>query len=145
MSPVPHPIEFLSKAVLALDLVLWLFRLPIVLRTHTLPTLLQRLARSERLKTKMPLRDAVGIVTRISNLGPFHSRIFPKRCLRQSLTLYRTLSQMGYPVEIHFGIHKDGEVLKGHSWVTIQGKPIAERAAIEIFTSVYSYPQQLPL
>jgi hypothetical protein len=47
---------------------------------------------------------------------------------------------MGHPVEIHFGIHKDGEDLQGHSWVTIQGKPVAERTQTEIFKPVYSYP-----
>jgi hypothetical protein len=140
MIVVSYPSCFLSKAVLASDLLLWLFWLPVTLRIHTLPILLKRLARNKKHKRKMPLKDAVGIVTRICNLRPFRSRIFPKRCLRQSLTLYRTLSQMGYPVELHFGIHKDGDDLKGHSWVTIQGKPVAERTGMEIFRAVYSQP-----
>ena len=38
------PIRFLSKAVLAWDLVLWLFWLPVMLRIHTVPMLLKRLA-----------------------------------------------------------------------------------------------------
>jgi Transglutaminase-like superfamily len=135
-----YPSCFLSKALLASDLLLWLFWLPVTLRIRTLPILLKHLARNKRYKRKMPLKDAVGIVMRLCNLRPFRSRIFPKRCLRQSLTLYRTLSQMGYPVEIHFGVHKDGDDLKGHSWVTIQGKPIVERTGMEIFKSVYSQP-----
>jgi hypothetical protein len=140
MSFVNDPVRFLSKAMLVSDLFLWLFWLPVTLRIHTLPILLKRVARNKRHKSKMPLKDAVGIVMRICNLRPVRSRIFPKRCLRQSLTLYRTLSQMGYPVEIHFGIHKDGDDLKGHSWVTIQGKPVAERTGMKIFRSVYSQP-----
>jgi hypothetical protein len=133
---------FLSKAALALDLVVWLFCLPFIWRFRAIPTLLKRLARDGKPKRKAPieLKDAVGIVTRICNLRPFRSRIFPKRCLRQSLTLYRTLSQMGYSVEIHFGVHKDGDDLQGHSWVTIQGKLVAERSGVEIFKSVYSQP-----
>jgi hypothetical protein len=135
---VRYPSCFLSKALLASDLLLWLFCLPVTLRIHTLPILLKHLARNERRKRKLPLKDAVGIVMRICNLRPFRSRIFPRQCLRQSLTLYRTLSQMGYPVEIHFGVHKDGSDLHGHSWVTIQGKPVAERSGMEIFKSAYS-------
>jgi Transglutaminase-like superfamily len=142
MSIVRYPSCFLSKALLASDLLLWLFWLPVTLRIHTLPILLKRGARNKRHKEKMPLKDAVGIVTRICNLRPFRSRIFPRRCLRQSLALYRTLSQMGYPIEIHFGIHKDGDDLQGHSWVTIQGKPLADRTGMEIFKSVYSHPQR---
>ena len=140
MGFVRDPVRFISKAVMASGLLLWLFWMPLMLRIHALPILLKRLARNERHKRKMPLNDAVGIVTRLCDLRPFRSRVFPKRCLRRSLTLYRTLSQMGYPVEIHFGVHKGGDDLQGHSWVTIQGKPVAERSGMEIFKSVYSHP-----
>lgn len=139
------PIRFLSKALLALDLVLWLFWLPLMLRIYSIPMLLKRLARSEKYigKTPMELRDAVGTVTRVCNLKPFRSRIFPQRCLRQSLVLYRTLSQMGYPVEIHFGVMKDSKNFHGHSWVTMQGEPVADTARSEVFRVVYSYPMPL--
>jgi len=124
ISLVRDPILFLAKALLALDLVLWLCCLPVILRAHTIPTLLKRLARSEKhiRRTPLGLRDVVGIVTRVCNLRPFRSRFFPKVCLRQSLMIYRTLNKMGYPVEIHFGALKDGEDLYGHSWVTITGR-----------------------
>jgi Transglutaminase-like superfamily len=136
------PIRFLSKALLALDLVLWLFWLPVRLHIHAIPMLLKVLARSEKhtKNTSMDLRDVVDIVMRISNLRLFHSRIFPKLCLRQSLALYRTLSQMGYPIKIHFGVMKDSKNLHGHSWVTLQDEPIADTARNEFFRVVYSYP-----
>jgi Transglutaminase-like superfamily len=136
------PILFLAKALLALDLVLWLCWLPVILRVHTIPLLLNRLSRSEKHIRRMPMGswDVVGIVTRICNLRPFRSRFFPKVCLRQSLTLYRTLSQMGYPVEIHFGTLKDGEDFYGHSWVTIHGEPLADTARSGVFRVLYSYP-----
>jgi Transglutaminase-like superfamily len=138
----PDPTSLLSRAALALDLVLWLCWLPVMLRVHTIPKLLNRLARREKhiTRTAMGLRDVVGVVTRVSNLRPFRSRFFPKVCLRQSLTLYRTLSQMGYPVEIHFGALKDGKDLYGHSWVTMHGEPLADTARSGIFKVVYSYP-----
>ena len=116
-----------------------------MLRIHTIPILLKRLARSEKhvRKTPMELREAIGIVTRVCNLRVFRSRIFPKLCLRQSLTLYRTLNQMGYPVEIHFGVRKDDKNFQGHSWVTIHGEPVADTARSEIFKVVYSYPEEV--
>ena len=142
-----HPIRenFLAKAVLGSDLLLWLFWLPVMLRIQTIPILLKRLALSEAhvKKTPMELSEAIGIVTRVCNLRVFHSRIFPKPCLRRSLTLYRTLNQMGYPVEIHFGVRKDHKNLQGHSWVTIDGEPLADTAPDGQFNVVYSYPSTL--
>jgi hypothetical protein len=141
---VHDPIHFLSKAMLALDLVLWLCWLPMMLCIHGIFMLLQRLDRSTQLKKKTPmdLKDVVAVVTRICEQKLFHARIFPQRCLRQSLALYRTLSQMGYPVKIHFGALKDGEDLYGHSWVTMHGEPVADTARSEIFKVVYSYPPE---
>jgi hypothetical protein len=132
----------LSKAVLGLDLVLWLFWLPLILRVYSFPTLLKRLASGQKHKNKTPieLKDAVGTVTRICNLGVFRARVFPKLCLRQSLGLYRTLTQMGYPVEIHFGVRKDDKTLSGHSWVTLRGQIVADTAQTGIFKAVYTYP-----
>ena len=136
------PILFSAKALLALDMVLWLCWLPVMVRVRTVPTLLDRLARSGKSvrRTPMGLKDVVGIVTAICNLRPFRLRFFPKVCLRQSLTLYRTLSKMGYPVEIHFGALKRGEDLCGHSWVTMDGAPLADTAKSEVFKVLYSYP-----
>ena len=134
---------FLPKALLASDLVLWLCWLPLMLRIQTIPSLLKRLAGSEAhlKKTPMELREAIGIITRVCNLRVFRSRFFPKLCLRQSLTLYRTLKQMGYPVEIHFGVRKDDKNFQGHSWVTMHGEPVADTAPDGLFKVVYSYPQ----
>jgi Transglutaminase-like superfamily len=141
---VSHPIRerFVSKVVLALDVVLWLFRLPVLLRIHAMPVLLERLARSEDrgVTTRMNLDDAVEIVARACNLRLFRSRFFPKHCLRQSLTLYRTLSRMGHPVQIHFGVMKDETGLQGHSWVTVEGEAVADTGRSKIFKTVYSYP-----
>jgi hypothetical protein len=55
------------------------------MRVHTIPMLLNRLARSEKhlRRTPMGLRDVIGIVTRLCNFRPFCSRFFPKVCKRQ--------------------------------------------------------------
>jgi hypothetical protein len=141
---VSDPARFLSKALLALDLFLWFCRLPVMLRSHSIPRLLQGLARGPRYKgkTSTELKDVVAIMGRICELRLFRSRFFPKRCLSQSLALYRTLGRMGYPVEIHFGALKNGGGLYGHSWVTLNGKTVFDTADSELFTVIYTYPPE---
>lgn len=132
-----------SQLWFAVRLGAWLCVLPLRLRLHSLPALLHRLTQVQRQPTScnpLELDRAVGIAVWLCQLRLFHLPLFPRACLRQSLALYHVLTRMGYPVEIHFGIHKDGEDLRGHSWVMLQGRPVAERARTEIFTTVYSYP-----
>jgi hypothetical protein len=59
--------------------------------------------------------------------------------LRQALALYHVLTRLGYPVVIHFGVQKDGELLRGHSWITLRGTPVAEAIPAGVFHSVYAY------
>jgi len=140
-----YPIRerFLSKAALALDLFLLLWWLPFILRIYTVPVLLKRLSGETKYKSKpvMELEEAIRIVTLVCALKPFRSRIFPKLCLRQSLALYRALTRMGYPVVIHFGVMKDEKSLHGHSWVTIEGNPVADTVRGGLFKAVYSHSQ----
>ena len=144
MNHFRHPIRegLLFKATLALKVLLWLFSLPVLLRIHTMPTLLKRLtgAKKKQARPTVNLNDAVGIVIRICNLWPFRARVFPKLCLRQSLALYGALTQMGYPVQIHFGVKKEDTTLSGHSWVTLGRDAVADTAQTGIFKAVYSYP-----
>ena len=123
---------------------IWLCLLPIVLRFRSLPKLLkcQRLV-LRRVQSKSPaeMDRAVRMTIRLCHLRVFRLPRFPRACLRQSMTLYRVLNRMGYPVQSHFGIHKDGDVLQGHSWVTLEGRPIAERTQTEAFKLVYSCPR----
>jgi Transglutaminase-like superfamily len=133
----------LSEFAFALRLGIWLCLLPIFLRLRPFPALLQRFTLfRRRSKSRSPLEmdRAVEIVMRLCQMRLFYLPIFPRPCLRQALALYHVLTRIGYSVEIHFGIHKQGKDLQGHSWVTIQGKPVAERTRTEIFKSVYSYP-----
>jgi hypothetical protein len=138
-----HPIrgQLFSKTLLAWNVLLGLVWLPCVLRIYTIPALLKRLSGRTRFKTKtaMTLEDAISVITLVCRLKAFRLPIFPKLCLRQSLLLYRALARMGYPVEIHFGVLKDEEKLHGHSWVTLQGKPVADTAHSGSFKAVYSH------
>jgi hypothetical protein len=86
------------------------------------------------------LTRAVQIVARICRMRLFQQPVFPRPCLRRALALYSVLSRMGYPVEIHFGVRRDGRDLHGHSWVTLKGEPLGERTPEEPFRAIYSYP-----
>jgi hypothetical protein len=50
------------------------------------------------------------------------------------------LTRLGLPVTIHFGVAKVGDALDGHSWVTVEGQPVAERLPLEHWQIVYAYP-----
>jgi hypothetical protein len=124
---------------------LWLCWLPIALRIHSLPALLQRLrpAHDESQKrNSIKLERAVEIVARVCRMRLFELRLFPRACLRQSLALYHVLPRMGYPVEIHLGVEKKSGKFFAHSWVTLEGKRVADRTRPGVFKVLYSYPRK---
>ena len=134
---------WLSQCWCAVCLGVWLCGLPVLLRVYTLPTLLQRLALARRRRARsraLEMDQAIRVVMWVCHLRPFRGPLFPRVCLRQALALYYVLTRIGYPAEIHFGVYKDKKELRGHSWVTVQGKPVAERTPMEVFRVVYSYP-----
>ena len=132
----------LSQYWLAARVGLFLCSLPLRVRRQALPLMLQRLTSA----TGRPIAGramepgrVVQIVRRVCRLGVFGLPVFPKLCLRQSLALFRFLSRMGYPVEIHFGVQKDGRNLGGHSWVVLHGRTLGERSPAEEFRTIYSH------
>ena len=136
----------LSDSWLAIKVVVLLCRLPVLLRLYALPTLLHRLTDTgATVMTALTSRDrAVRLILRVCKLRPFRSRLFPRLCLRQALALYYALTYLGYTVSIHFGIRRRGEELKGHSWVTVKGMPVAEVGNPSAYRIVYSYPPSQP-
>ena len=140
-------IAYLSDSWLAIQVVVLLCRLPVLLRLYALPTLLHRLTAPDGTAMTAPdeKRDrAVQLVLRVCQLRPFRSRLFPRTCLRQALALYFTLTSLGYTVSIHFGILRRGEELRGHSWVTVNGTPVAEAGESSAYRIVYSHSSNQP-
>jgi Transglutaminase-like superfamily len=126
---------------LGLRVGLWLCALPFRLHWYGLPSLLARLTpQGELVPSQQGLDvDSVAWVTGwVCRRRLFHSRLFPRLCLRQAQALYAVLSRLGYPVTIHIGVTKDGDVLHGHSWVTVHGHPLGERGAVEAFRILYA-------
>ena len=138
-----HPIleHAFARAALTLDLFLWLWSLPVLLRLHTVPALLERIGSGAKRPNASPLelQDAAAVVARVCNLKPFRTRVFPKPCLRHSLALYRTLIRLGYPPQIHIGVRKSEGELIGHSWVSLHGQCVADTSDSAVFKSIYSH------
>jgi hypothetical protein len=132
---------------LAIQVGVLLCQLPVLLRLYALPTLLHRLTPpdSNIMMASDVKRDrAVRVVLRVCQFRLFCTRLFPLACLRQSLTLYYTLTRLGYPVMIHFGVRKGKEELRGHSWVTVKGMSMAEGGESSAYRIVYSYASDQP-
>jgi Transglutaminase-like superfamily len=132
----------LSEWGLAARVGLFVCSLPLRLRRQTLPRLLERLASPGRPTIAgrgIEPRRAAQIVQRVCLLGVFRPPVFPKTCLRQSLALFASLSRMGHPVEIHFGIRREGEGLDGHSWISLDGRPLGERDPASDFRTIYTF------
>jgi hypothetical protein len=122
---------------------LWLCGLPVRLRLYSLPGLIQRLTpRRGRQPPRPPkeLEPLIALVGQLCQRQLFRGSAFPRACLRQALALYYVCTRLGYPVTIHFGVAKVGETLDGHSWVTVEGQPVAERLPLEHWQIVYTYP-----
>ena len=81
----------------------------------------------------------VAIVCRVCRVPLFSLPIFPRACMRQSLALYRELTRMGYAATIHFGVRREGARISGHSWVTLDGIPLAESHPVQPLSVTYSY------
>lgn len=131
---------------LALQMGIWLCWLPVRLHRHSLTELLARPTPQTAPVDKPLSRQAertVGVVVRLCRQRFFDLTYFPRPCLRRSLALYHVLTNLGYPAVIHFGVHKTGGELQGHSWITVQGKLVAEADPSAIYREVYSYSSSM--
>jgi hypothetical protein len=136
--------DLLRRLAHTVQVSVWLCGLPLWLRRHTLPGLLARLTPAGGAplsSSRAPdMHRLVQHIVWLCRLPLFRASLFPRACLRQSLALYYALSRRGYAVTIHFGVRKEEGVLQGHSWVTVQGIPVAEPTPVEVFRVVYTYP-----
>jgi Transglutaminase-like superfamily len=121
----------------------WLCGLRLRWRGHSLPGLLRRLTPVRRhvsRRSTLELDQAVQTMRQIGRLRLFRGPLFPQGCLQQALALYYLLSRLGYPVTIHVGVYQAGEALCGPRWVTVDGRPVAERTPPEGLAVLSSFP-----
>ena len=63
----------------------------------------------------------------VAGLFIFFYPLFPKKCLRQALTLYRHLIRFGLDPEIWIGVKKQKDDIQGHAWVVMENKILGEK------------------
>jgi hypothetical protein len=69
----------------------------------------------------------------------------PGYCMERSLLLFHLLRRSGHDVALCFGVHRRGDDLRGHAWVTLDGLPVAEAADPRtVYTVTYTYPDDAP-
>lgn len=72
------------------------------------------------------------------NIFPYNAK---GNCFPRALSLYRLANRQGLPVQVHCGIAKIGEMLEGHAWLTLAGKPFLETGnQPRRFTLTVSFP-----
>jgi len=123
----------------------WICVLAVRVRFSSLRSLLADLTESPHGgRARGPALDVdtvVSVVTAVARFPLFRTALFPRECVRRSLSLYRALARMGHPAAIHFGVRRVGTTFLGHSWVTLRGRCLDEPGPPDVFTVVYSYPE----
>ena len=65
-------------------------------------------------------------------------------CLLRSLVRFFFAQRHGFPVQFHCGVRRVGEVLDGHAWLSLEGKPFKEGSDFyQNFTLTFTYPHTL--
>ncbi len=73
-------------------------------------------------------------------LWRFHFPL-PGNCLPRSLVLYYLATRLGFTVQFCCGVQRSGESLKGHAWLTRDGKTFLEEGNPETqFAVTFSFP-----
>jgi hypothetical protein len=126
---------------LGVRVALWLCVLPLRLRRRGVTALLRAdLHHGGLTASGVDVGPTVRTVLRVCRLRLFSTRVFPRACLREALTLFHVLRDMGHPAEFHIGVRKDGEALAAHSWVTLGGERVVRQTSDPAFRTLYSYP-----
>ena len=107
-------------------------------RLFKLPRLLQLLSPARVTPGRWPTDKVVSFTDTILEQERF---IYRRNCFKRSLSLYYFLSRLGLPVQINLGVRKEEGKLKGHGWLTLQGKPYLE-AGVPDFRVIYCFPQE---
>jgi hypothetical protein len=119
-------------------IVLLSFLLPGLLRWLSLRVLIQALTPPSGRRPAVPA-DA-GRIVHLADLVLGYLPPTSRTCLVRSLVLYRLLRSGGVAVQIHFGVRKVDGRLAGHSWLTHQGRRLAEPSMGREFSEIYAYP-----
>jgi hypothetical protein len=111
------PLSLVAKVGLVLRAWCWFVAVHILLRTDTLPRVVERLRpHPPGERSQLNPRRLGGIVGRALRL-----RDKQARCLIGSLVLYRLLLEQGTPAELVIGLPADARDHLAHAWIEVDG------------------------
>lgn len=75
--------------------------------------------------------------------GLVRATLRDRYCMKRSLLIFHFLRRWGYDARILFGVVRDGDELRGHAWIELNGAPLAERGdPRRAYAVTYSYPNE---
>lgn len=102
-----------------------------------LPRLIRLFESSPRHAT--PRRDRLDRARRLTD-GILHRFFGGGFCMKRALVLYHFMTRANVPGRIVFGVARNGESLKGHAWLEVEGRPYCESEDVSGFRIVYAHP-----
>jgi Transglutaminase-like superfamily len=117
-----------SDALLLARIVGWSLVLPIAKRTLPFPRLVSLMRPRGRAAQRDPDHEAVitSLVAWVFKTRPPGAR---DNCLERGLVAYRYLSRAGASPDLVVGVLKGEEGIRGHVWVTVDGRAVHDSPA----------------
>ncbi|NNE33934.1 MAG: lasso peptide biosynthesis B2 protein [Rhodothermales bacterium] len=73
--------------------------------------------------------------------GILHRLFGGSYCMKRTLILFHYAQRYGVESTVVFGVARDGDTLKGHAWLSIDGEPYKENeGAVDNYKVIYSHP-----
>lgn len=129
-----------SEWRLLLEMVGLLAQLAVLQRKLPLPKLMEHFSAAPTGEPHPPVRRTIRLLDVLLRLT--YRRDF---CMKRSLLLFHFLGRWGYDPVVHFGVKLDDGDLKGHAWVELDERPVAEGSdPYTSFRTTYSYRRDVP-
>ena len=127
-----------SDVWLGIRMVAWSAVLPALKHLVPLHVLTRMMWPRRRSATRSDRASTVTFLARrIYRVRPFLRR---DNCLERSLLTYRFLAREGGQPRLVLGAQKSDGAIRGHAWVTIDGRPIMDgHEALEQFTQLVEF------
>lgn len=138
--------------VLFIRIFLLITVLPLLIKTFSIPQLMQALTPRMNMPRNRP--GSPDIEERIVGYTEYilsrNFWIYKNTCLKRSLTLYHFFRSMGTEVQICFGVRKKDtpdatgrQDIEGHAWLLNNGELFRERnAEAQTFRTTYCFPER---
>lgn len=133
----------LSPSII-IEALLWSIIISAIIRLFSLKTVF-RIITPER--TKAEYRREI-IINSVNAVLYLQTKLFPVKCWKKSMLMFRLLKRHGYEPKMHFGVsitdlqNKNDKVLSGHSWLTVDNSLLFDNDAKVIgnLTEILTYP-----